>query len=96
LFRNQTVSLRIEKNGGRLFRRPKLTLSCSTEGKGEGRNEGRKKGRKERRKERRKEGRKEGRKEEGRKEGRKEGYPEYAGRIFLRNIDTHLPEYAVP
>jgi hypothetical protein len=27
LFRNQTVSL-----GGRLFRRPKLTLSCSAEG----------------------------------------------------------------
>jgi hypothetical protein len=24
---------RIEKNGGRLFRRPKLTLSCSAEGK---------------------------------------------------------------
>jgi hypothetical protein len=23
----------IEKNGGRLFRRPKLTLSCSAEGK---------------------------------------------------------------
>jgi hypothetical protein len=33
LFRNQTVSLGIDKNGGRLFRRPKLTLSCSTEGK---------------------------------------------------------------
>jgi hypothetical protein len=33
LFRNQTVSLGIEKNGGRLFRRPKLTLSCSAEGK---------------------------------------------------------------
>jgi hypothetical protein len=33
LFRNQTVGLRIEKNGGRLFRRPKLTLSCSAEGK---------------------------------------------------------------
>jgi hypothetical protein len=33
LFRNQTVSLEIEKNGGRLFRRPKLTLSCSAEGK---------------------------------------------------------------
>jgi hypothetical protein len=33
LFRNQTVSLRIEKNGGRLFRRPKLTLSSSAEGK---------------------------------------------------------------
>jgi hypothetical protein len=33
LFTNQTVSLRIEKNGGRLFRRPKLTLSCSAEGK---------------------------------------------------------------
>jgi hypothetical protein len=32
LFRNQTVSLGIEKNGGRLFRRPKLTLSCSAEG----------------------------------------------------------------
>jgi hypothetical protein len=29
------------KNGGRLFRRPKLTLSCSAEGK-EGRKEGRK------------------------------------------------------
>jgi hypothetical protein len=28
---------RIEENGGRLFRRPKLTLSCSAEGK-EGRN----------------------------------------------------------
>jgi hypothetical protein len=27
----------VEKNGGRLFRRPKLTLSCSAEGK-EGRN----------------------------------------------------------
>jgi hypothetical protein len=35
LFRNQTVSLGIE-NGGRLFRRPKLTLSCSAEGKEEG------------------------------------------------------------
>jgi hypothetical protein len=23
----------VEKNGGRLFRRPKLTLSCSAEGK---------------------------------------------------------------
>jgi hypothetical protein len=23
----------VEKNGGKLFRRPKLTLSCSTEGK---------------------------------------------------------------
>jgi hypothetical protein len=34
LFRNQTVSLGIEKNGGRLFRRPKLTLSCSVEGEG--------------------------------------------------------------
>jgi hypothetical protein len=33
LFRNQTVSLGIEKNGGRLFRRPKLILSCSAEGK---------------------------------------------------------------
>jgi hypothetical protein len=33
--------MEIEKNGGRLFRRPKLTLSCSTEGK-EGRKEGRK------------------------------------------------------
>jgi hypothetical protein len=33
LFRNQTVSLGIEKNGGRLFRRPKLTLSCRAEGK---------------------------------------------------------------
>jgi hypothetical protein len=33
LFRNQTVSLGIEKNGGRLFRRPKLTPSCSAEGK---------------------------------------------------------------
>jgi hypothetical protein len=33
LFRNQTVSLGIEKNRGRLFRRPKLTLSCSAEGK---------------------------------------------------------------
>jgi hypothetical protein len=38
LFRNQTVSLGIEKNGGRLSRRPKLTLSCSAEGK-EGRKE---------------------------------------------------------
>jgi hypothetical protein len=37
LFRNQTVSLGIEKNGGRFFRRPKLTLSCRAEGK-EGRN----------------------------------------------------------
>jgi hypothetical protein len=27
----------VENNGGRLFRRPKLTLSCSAEGK-EGRN----------------------------------------------------------
>jgi hypothetical protein len=26
-------SLEIEKNGGRLFRRPKLTLTCSAEGK---------------------------------------------------------------
>jgi hypothetical protein len=33
LFRNQTVSLVIGKNGGRLFRRPKLTLSCRGEGK---------------------------------------------------------------
>jgi hypothetical protein len=33
LFRNQAVGLRIEKNEGRLFRRPKLTLSCSAEGK---------------------------------------------------------------
>jgi hypothetical protein len=33
LFRNQTVSLGIEKNGGTLFRRPKLPLSCSAEGK---------------------------------------------------------------
>jgi hypothetical protein len=33
LFRNQTVSLGIEKNGGRLFRRPKLALSYSAEGK---------------------------------------------------------------
>jgi hypothetical protein len=39
LFRNWTVSLGIEKNGGRLFRGPKLTLSCSAEGK-EGRKEG--------------------------------------------------------
>jgi hypothetical protein len=39
LFRNQTDSLGIEKNGGRLFRSPKLTLSCSAEGK-EGRWEG--------------------------------------------------------
>jgi hypothetical protein len=31
-FRNQIISLGIE-NGGRLFRRPKLTLSCSAEGK---------------------------------------------------------------
>jgi hypothetical protein len=31
LFRNQTFSLEIEKNGGRLFRRPKLTLNCSAE-----------------------------------------------------------------
>jgi hypothetical protein len=49
LFRNQTVSLRIEKNGGRLFGRPKLTLSCSAEskvGRKEGRKEGRKDGRK--------------------------------------------------
>jgi hypothetical protein len=35
LFRNQTISLGIEKNGGRLFRRLKLTLSCSAEGKEE-------------------------------------------------------------
>jgi hypothetical protein len=41
LFRNRTVSLGTEKNGGRLFRRPKLTLSCSAEEK-EGRKEGRK------------------------------------------------------
>jgi hypothetical protein len=27
---------KIEKNGGRLFRRPKLTLNCSAEGKEEG------------------------------------------------------------
>jgi hypothetical protein len=40
LFRNQTVSLGIEKNGGRFFRRPKLTLSCSAEGRKEGRKEG--------------------------------------------------------
>jgi hypothetical protein len=33
LFRNQTVSLGVEKNGDRLFRRPKLILSCSAEGK---------------------------------------------------------------
>jgi hypothetical protein len=33
LFRNQTVSLGIEKNGGTLFRRPNLNLSCSAEGK---------------------------------------------------------------
>jgi hypothetical protein len=33
LFRNQIVSLGIEKNGGRLFRRPKLTLSCSAKWK---------------------------------------------------------------
>jgi hypothetical protein len=31
VFRNQTVSLGIENNRGRLFRRPKLTLSCSAE-----------------------------------------------------------------
>jgi hypothetical protein len=37
LFRNQTVSLGIEKNGGRLFRRLKLTLSRSAERK-KGRN----------------------------------------------------------
>jgi hypothetical protein len=37
LFRNQTVGLGIEKNGGGLFRRPKLTLSSSAEEK-EGRN----------------------------------------------------------
>jgi hypothetical protein len=35
-------------NGDRLFRRPKLTLSCSAEGK-EGRKEGRKEGKKEER-----------------------------------------------
>jgi hypothetical protein len=33
LFRNQIISLGIEKNGGRVFRRLKLTLSCSAEGK---------------------------------------------------------------
>jgi hypothetical protein len=33
LFRNQTVSPGIGKNGGTLFRRPKLILSCSAEGK---------------------------------------------------------------
>jgi hypothetical protein len=32
--------MNVEKNGGRLFRRPKLTLSCTAEGK-EGRKEGR-------------------------------------------------------
>jgi hypothetical protein len=37
LFRNQTISLGTEKKGGRLFRRPQLTLSCRAEG-----NEGRK------------------------------------------------------
>jgi hypothetical protein len=36
LFRNQIISLGIEKNEGRLFRRPKLTLSYSAEGKEEG------------------------------------------------------------
>jgi hypothetical protein len=35
LFRNQTISLGIEKNGIRMFRGPKLTLSCSAEGKKE-------------------------------------------------------------
>jgi hypothetical protein len=39
LFRNEIVNLGIEKNGGRLFRRPKLTLSCSAEGE-EGREAG--------------------------------------------------------
>jgi predicted transposase YdaD len=38
-----------------LFRRPKFTLSCSSEGK-EGKKEGRKEGRKKERKEGRKEG----------------------------------------
>jgi hypothetical protein len=33
LFRNQTVSLGIEKNVGRLFRRPELPLNCRAEGK---------------------------------------------------------------
>jgi hypothetical protein len=35
LFRNQIISLGIEKNGSRLFRRSKLTLNCSAEGKKE-------------------------------------------------------------
>jgi hypothetical protein len=43
LFRNHIISLGLideqQKNGGRLFRRLKLTLSCSAEGK-EGRKEG--------------------------------------------------------
>jgi hypothetical protein len=38
LLRNHTVSLGIQKNASRLFRRPKLTLRCSAEGK-EGRKE---------------------------------------------------------
>jgi hypothetical protein len=46
----------VEKNGGRLLRRPKLTLSCSAEGK-----EGRKEEREGKRKGERKEGRVEGR-----------------------------------
>jgi hypothetical protein len=46
----------MEKNGGRLFKRPKLTLSSSAEGK-VGRMEGEKEGRKGGRKEGRKEGR---------------------------------------
>jgi hypothetical protein len=33
LFRNQIISLGIEKNGGILFRRLNFTLSCSAEGK---------------------------------------------------------------
>jgi hypothetical protein len=33
LLRNQIISLGIEKNGSRSFRRPKFALSCSAEGK---------------------------------------------------------------
>jgi hypothetical protein len=47
----------ISRQGARSFRRPKLVLSCSAEGK-EGRREERKEGRKEGRKKKRKEGRK--------------------------------------
>jgi hypothetical protein len=52
----------VKKNGGRLFRWPKLTLSCSAEGRKEEKNEGRNK---ERKKKERKKERKKGRKAAG-------------------------------